>query len=227
MNQRDNILQELIELQSSLAERDGLQPPYQVPAGYFNGLADEILKRIRAFESDNPAEELENLSPLLNSISKKMPYAAPAGYFDGLGKNLEPAAKPGDIQRERDEHLSPLLTGLKNKLTYTVPPGYFENLPATITEKINRKEVKVVSLASRKWFHYAAAAVVVGFIAVMGLLLLGKNDIDPVKKSYAWVKKSLKKVSTDDISEFVELAAEEKTDVAKLDTKNEISNLLK
>ena len=37
----------------------------------------------------------------------------------------------------------------------------------------------------------------------------------------------MKKVSTDDINEFVELANAESTDVVKTDTKDEISNLLK
>lgn len=37
----------------------------------------------------------------------------------------------------------------------------------------------------------------------------------------------MKKVSTDDINEFVELASTETTDVVKVETKDDISNLVK
>ena len=56
MTERNNILQELQELKSSLANT-GFQNPYQVPAGYFDGLADEILNRIRALEATSASEE--------------------------------------------------------------------------------------------------------------------------------------------------------------------------
>jgi hypothetical protein len=229
MTQRDTILQELHELKSSLADA-GFQNVYQVPAGYFDGLAAQILKRIKALEATSPTEELENLSPLLSTISKKMPHSVPAGYFDTLGKKLEQTILTGNNEsaQEELETLSPLLSGLKNKKTYTVPARYFENLQPAIDKENAGSKTKVVSITGRKWFRYAAAAVVVGFVATIGFILLNKNErIDPVNKSFAWVEKNLKKVSTDDINEFVELANEGTTDVVKTEAKDEISNLLK
>ena len=199
MTNRDNILQELNDLKSSLADAD-FQNTYQAPVGYFDGLADEILKRVRALESTTAADELINLSPLLSTISKKMPHSVPTGYFDVLEKKLKENISTGTGQTAEEELqiLSPLLNTLKKKKTYTIPEGYFENLqPAIDIEKAGSAS-KVISITSRKWFRYAAAAVVIGFVATVGFLFLNKKDIDPT--NYAWVKKNLKKVSTDDIN---------------------------
>lgn len=228
MTQRENILQELRELKSILADTN-FQYPYQAPAGYFDGLADEILNRVRALEASSASEELATLSPLLSSISKKMPHSVPAGYFDELGKKLEQTISTGTDETAQElENLSPLLSQLKKKMTYTVPDGYFENLQPAITTENTGTGAKVVSITRTKWFRYAAAALVIGFVATIGFFALNKNEkIDPENKSFAWVKKNLKKVSTDEINKFVELANEETTDVAKNDGKDEVNNLLK
>lgn len=229
MTQRETILQELQELKSILADTS-FQNPYQAPAGYFDGLADEILNRVKALEASTASEELATLSPLLSSISKKMPHSVPAGYFDELGKKLEQTISTSNEEttQEELESLSPLLIGLKKKSTYTVPEGYFENLQPAIGKENVVEKVKVVSIARQNWFRYAAAALVIGFVATIGFFALNKNEkIDPENKSFAWVKKNLKKVSTDEINKFVELANEETTDVAKNDGKDEINNLLK
>lgn len=222
MTQRDNILRELNELQSSIGVAG--HPGYSVPEDYFDGLAGEILKRINAMEATTPKAELENLSPLLAGISRKTPFAVPDGYFNELSKKM--GSMPGTENTSEPVGVSPLLNGLNNKPTYTVPAGYFENLPARINKKIKEGETKVISITSRKWFRYAAAASVIAFVAMLGFVLLGKKEVDPDSKSYAWVEKNLKKVSTDDITEFVELSTLERTDLAKLDTRDDISSLL-
>ena len=276
MTNRENILQELQELKSILADA-GFQNTYQVPTGYFDGLADEILKRVRALESTTAEEELKNLSPLLSSISKQMPHSVPAGYFDAFEKKLEQTISTNKDQtaQEELETLSPLLSELKNKNTYTIPEGYFEELGTKLKQTISNVDVKgltvqeelenlspllstlkkkktytipegyfenlhpaidkatipaakVISITNHKLFRYAVAAVVIGFVATVGLLFFNNRESnDPADKSYSWVKKNLKKVSTDDINEFVELASAGTADVVKTDAKDEISNLLK
>ena len=279
MTKRDNILQELQELNSSLADA-GLQNVYMAPAGYFDSLAHDILKRIRALESTNAEEELKNLSPFLSSISKQMPHSVPAGYFEAFEKKLVQTVSSVDVgdqsAQEELETLSPLLSSLKKKKTYsvpagyfdafekkleqpistvnnndlsaqeeleslslllselkkkeiyTVPVGYFENLKPSIDIANALPPVNVISITSRKWFRYAAAAIVIGFVATVGLLFFNNTEsIDPADKSYSWVKKNLKKVSTDEINEFVELANAGTADVVKSDAKVEINNLLK
>jgi hypothetical protein len=265
MTQKDNILQELKELRSSL-ENTSLQNIYNVPAGYFEALAEQVLQRIRALEAENGLEELypildtisaktpftvpagyfdgladrvlnrirtleaENvpgerdaLPSLLTGISKKMPNAVPAGYFDGLAATMIESVKKGSpTSKEELETLSPLLSGLKKQMPYSVPEGYFEGLDKTVIIQTVEPQAKVISITKTKWFRYAAAAVVTGVVAVSGFLILSKqNNIDPKSESAEWVKKNLKKVSTDDIEKFADLADEGALAVVT-DLKNDI-----
>ncbi|MEJ0102930.1 MAG: hypothetical protein WDO19_10380 [Bacteroidota bacterium] len=50
---------------------------YQVPDEYFEGFAALVLNRIKALNSVDSREELNYLSPLLNTISKQLPYSIP------------------------------------------------------------------------------------------------------------------------------------------------------
>ena len=56
----------------------------------------------------------------------------------------------------------------------------------------------------------AAAAVVIGIVAILGVITFNNSKIDPKKNSHAWVEKNVKKVSTDKIDAFVKLAEAEK-----------------
>lgn len=208
MTNKENILQELNELNSTLATFTP-QNIYTVPEGYFDGLITEVLNRIKALEAINAKEELNYLSPSLNKISRDLPYTVPAGYFEGLAENtLKLVYESNDFQsaKEELETLSPLLSGLSKKMPYAVPQGYFENLG----KKENKPAAKVVSITHRSWFKYTAAAVVTGFIVLAGFLFFDSpKSVDPVEQPYAWVKKNIKKVDKADIDEFVKLADEE------------------
>ena len=205
MTQRDNILQELNELNSTLGTVDP-QNVYTVPFGYFDGLATQILNRIKALQAKNAVEELGYLSPALSNISRQVPYDVPAGFFEGLSeKVMELVRESSDYQtaKEELETLSPLLSGLKKTMPYSVPDGYFETLP----EKRNKPAAKLVSITKRNVFRYAAAAMVTGIIVLAGFIYFNtRNSVDPVDQPYAWVKKSLKKVDKADIDAFVNLA---------------------
>ena len=80
METQNQITKELQELDCSFTQ---VPHPYQVPKGYFDGLAEEILFRIKAesFSSD-AAEELAQLSPTLAALKKEMPYSLPEGFFE-------------------------------------------------------------------------------------------------------------------------------------------------
>jgi hypothetical protein len=56
---------------------------FTVPAGYFDQLAGNILDKIKNREQSVEAE-LDEIAPLLNSISKKPVYTVPEGYFESL-----------------------------------------------------------------------------------------------------------------------------------------------
>lgn len=213
MTPNNNILQELKELQSSLAGL-AIQNTYSVPDGYFEGLAGQVLNRIKAMEANNAADELNLLSPSLGNISKQLPYSVPVGYFDGLeDRMMQVVRESSDYQTSAEEleSISPLLSGLKKQMPYHVPQGYFENLATDINTESTKPETKIVSLRSRKWFRYAAAAVVAGIIAMAGFTFLGKDKVDAATNSHAWVEKNVKKVPTEKIEEFIQLTDEEKT----------------
>lgn len=233
MTKRDNILQELIELNSQLATREPMNI-YSVPAGYFDELLTAVMKRIKALEATNTADELANLSPLLSNVSKQNPYSVPAGYFENLAGQIAGIVNTDEHLTADDETaaISPLLAGLKKETPYQVPAGYFENLAAGITAKENKPEAKVVSLTGRKWFRYAAAAVVTGVVVMAGFLFLsGRNKISAANEPYAWVKKNLKKADPKSIDAFVTLADEELPDKADVAVNpvnpNEIKDLMK
>jgi hypothetical protein len=151
---------------------------FSVPEGYFDGFAENLLNRIKAGQgvgwTNSGTEtrvklgamgELEELSPLLNSISREMPYETPKGYFASLSPIL------------------PILAEVRENPVYTVPEGYFEGLAREIIEKVQEKSIKqvdrparVISLdrgvRQRSWWKYSAAAVVAGLIFTIGWLRL-------------------------------------------------------
>ena len=64
---------------------------YAVPEGYFNALPNLVMARIKAGQNE-VAAELNEIAPLLNTISKAPVYAVPEGYFNQLSAPV-PVAK--------------------------------------------------------------------------------------------------------------------------------------
>jgi len=69
---------------------------YEVPQNYFAALPDLILQKALAGEvvEDEVFEEMEVISPLLNSISKKPVFTVPEGFFEKVTlpeTNVKPA----------------------------------------------------------------------------------------------------------------------------------------
>ena len=228
MTNRNTILNELANLGSVLANHDP-QNIYAVPAGYFEGLADQILDRIKALEASNAKDELSYLSPFLSNISKEMPYSVPAGFFQDLSEDvLKKISGHEDHQTSKEEiqSLSPLLSSLKNKNPYSVPAGYFEDLETNV----EKKETKVISITKRRWYRLAVAAVVIGIVAIGGLLFI-KPGLNPVDNPQAWIEKNVKKVNQDKIDEFVSLADDDSNEKADSQSeaakKAEIKELMK
>ena len=211
MTNRNTILNELNDLESALGNYSP-QNIYTVPNGYFEGLPTQILNRIRALEATDAKEELEYLSPLLSNVSKETPYAVPAGFFQNLSEAiLQKVANHADHQtsEEEIETLSPLLSSLKNKNPYSVPAGYFEN----IEPGIEKKDTKVISIRRRRWYRLAVAAVIIGVVAIGGLLFIKTDQVDPNKNPDKWISKNVK-VTEKKIDEFVKLAGEERLNAA-------------
>ncbi len=78
--------------------------PLTLPANYFHDLPGIILQKIKTAATEiNTFDELEAISPLLNTISKQTPYALPIGYFENLQpSNIKATAiKPERIVKAR------------------------------------------------------------------------------------------------------------------------------
>ena len=229
MSNRNTILNELADLGSVLADHDP-KNIYGVPSGYFESLADQILNRIKALDAIDAKQELSNLSPFLNNVSKEIPYSVPAGFFQDLSEDiLKNISEHVDHQtsKEEIETLSPLLSSLKNKNPYSTPAGYFEKLE----NGVEKKEAKIISITRRRWYRLSVAAVVIGIIAISGLAIFRSKQVDPNKNPQAWIEKNVdKKVSNEKIDEFVKLAEDGSTNVTyeKDDVKHtEIKELMK
>ena len=223
MSQSNNILQELQDLQSNLAA--GISGNiYSVPAGYFDGLLAQVMKRIKALEATSAKEELSFLSPMLNDISREMPYEVPQGYFETLDTTVH------DNAQEELESISPFLSSLKKQMPYDVPQGYFESIGTAVRKEA--RPAKIVSLTSRKWFRYAAAAVVVGVVSLITVYVLdNRRNLEgkPIAVVQKVIQKEIKKMSDTDLNEFLSsvdpvVASEDKVAVKP---NEEIKELLK
>ena len=138
---------------------------YQVPLFYFEGLADEIMGKIRP-----------------EAFTGNMGYQVPADYFSGLAgqimSRIHQTEKTGsagsgnfgkpDVYQEL-EVVAPLLRRIGNQNVYTVPEGYFDGLrPLTAASSgLAESETvtqggKVVPLKPRKniWRTAVAAAAI-------------------------------------------------------------------
>ena len=132
--------------------------------------------------AQNADDEINLLSPLVAGISKEMPYALEVGYFEKLDDQLLSLVKEKNDHQSVDEELqelSPLLKSLKKEMPYSVPAGYFENGVKVPT----KQEARVIPLTSRKWFRYAAAAIVIGIVTTVVLVVNKANSVDPVNNS--------------------------------------------
>jgi hypothetical protein len=195
-----DIIQELNDLGSSLPTAKP-ENVYTVPEGYFDAFAGQVQTLI-----------------WLSSLPKQSLYEVPEGYFDDFAdKTMDSIRNHPDYQTSKEElaTISPLLESLNNRPVYSVPKGYFENFKFATTPK-QKSDSRVVSLPQRKWFRYAAAAVVTGIIAITGLMVYNNNKqtstaaTTPLAKFEKEVKKIDDVKSTDNLIEFMDAGLNEK-----------------
>lgn len=134
MQTASNILNELRELSPVLAEIPRSGEIYQVPAGYFDALANKILDRLK----EAAATEAEALPAVLNQVDKKPVFDIPADYFETFAANLLArlkAEQAGSAKEELDI-LSPLLGQIGKKTPFSTPAGYFNELPVNLAAEM-------------------------------------------------------------------------------------------
>jgi len=199
MDSRLTILIELREISPLLA---GITPvtPYVVPDGYFEGLANQVMQRVKLGE--DPIAELAGLSPLLSSISKQIPYQVPEHYFSELSEQALGGAKAIEFVNEELENLSPMMIDLKHVNVYDVPAGYFDSLSSTILNKAKQHQpAKVVTMPFRRVVRFAVAAMLIGLMAIGGWFIQKPAQTTmPVAK----IEKGIHNASDEEILNFVE-----------------------
>jgi hypothetical protein len=108
-NQHNEELSSMAPKLSAIAKRE----LHKCPEGYFDGLCDQVLSKIKE-------------SPVLNAVEKKEPYEAPEGYFDTLSEKV--LAKISERITRLDGNEAPVLFSLEKKELFEAPEGYFESL---------------------------------------------------------------------------------------------------
>ena len=141
---------------------------FSVPAGYFDVLTIDILKRV-------------------NATSKADNLTVPEGYFENLTTSVLNKIKllnDNDNPARELRALSPMLYSVQNENVFSVPAGYFKNLQNDILHK-TISEAKVVAIKPKdSIWKYAAAAVVTGMIAVSSLMNFNSRQSAPVNESF-------------------------------------------
>lgn len=170
MNMNENIREELAGISPIVA---GIDPrsPYQIPAGYFDAFAFQILHLIQAEQAGSTTEtssteELQTLSPVLASLSNKTPYQVPDSYFKELEQDTLQGISAVDFVQDTINHPSVLSDAALKKMPYEVPQDYFAQLPHALSSKVMRHAAPVVS-GRIHWMRYAAAAALTGLIVLI------------------------------------------------------------
>lgn len=184
---------------------EGVQPPtFQVPEGYFEGLAAQVLARIRTEEE---------LPPIFSRITRINPYRIPEGYFEELSPLLAILRdKPAyAIPEGYFDDLSPVLTVAHDRTTYRVPEAYFAGLPERILEKVVEPvaTAKVISLERGRsgnvlkghWWYASAAAIAACFLLIFSW---PQADRKGIGKKTGGVEMALQKVSDQEMQAYLD-----------------------
>lgn len=135
MQNRIDILNELQTLSPLLAGIGNVNI-FTVPAGYFELLADDILKCAK--------EENTGLFSPIAGQSAIM--EVPQDYFDSLADNILNKIKAQADSVTELKELTPMLYNIPNKNVFTVPQGYFENLAGNVLNKVTGEEDNATEL---------------------------------------------------------------------------------
>jgi hypothetical protein len=142
------------------------QNAFSIPDGYFEGLSNSILDKIRATENNEVLDEMSQLSTTIAAIGNANVYSVSPTYFPGLGNTILQSVNASESNEVLDEmsKLSPTVAGIGNKNVYTAPQGYFDALRFANTEAPVVRMQK--QTAVRSFFKYAVAAVVTGLLGI-------------------------------------------------------------
>jgi hypothetical protein len=190
MEQKQQIIDELKEISPFLAE-NRVSSPYQVPAGYFNNLADTVMDRI-------------TVGVVLPEVPAAS-YQVPVGYFEGLAGNiLSKIHRQGNVNdvRAELEEIAPMLNSISRSNVYAAPEGYFDR---SIFIPASEKKAKVVKMNfAKRWTQYAAAAVMAGILVTGAFLYTDNNKSEFDQQSQVDVPSELNKLSENELVKYLD-----------------------
>lgn len=149
---------------------------------------------------------LNELSPLLEGISKTMPHTLPLGYFESFAGNMLTLAKDSSISVEAElETIAPFLNSISKKPVQALPEGYFNDFQVA-----QKHETRIVQMPRlRKWMSYAAAAMIAVILITAGFIFNNKNsksfDFDYYSKMD--VPAALNQVTDDELQNYLNSTA--------------------
>ncbi|PWT70278.1 MAG: hypothetical protein C5B59_20960 [Bacteroidetes bacterium] len=205
MEKTNDISKELLEISELLGKMTRINFVYQVPAGYFENLPEQLISRLRQMRSASQVtDELKDLSPLLNQLEKKNPYEVPENYFfqfpAEMMQVLQSMSAPDLDAKKELEGLSTLLSQADKKNPYETPPGYFTDLPENLAGALRavsfvKEELKHASPLSDQLRNEKTYSVPEGYFDGLAAEVLekiksqpSKARIIPMKEKRSWLK---------------------------------------
>jgi hypothetical protein len=197
MENKNDILQELMEISPAVANLGRENTTYTVPPNYFETLPELVLARIKEEE--------------ISFGVKTTPFAMPQGYFEGLADNILNSIKQQDktVEEELNE-VAPLLNTISKQPVYQVPQGYFESLEITMPMAVAKPTAEVFGIGVKRVFQYALAACTAGILIIGAYMYTGSgNSEEQAVISHASamkmdVAKELSTVSEDELNEYLD-----------------------
>ena len=187
MESTKEILTELQEIAPALVRSGLSRIPFAVPAGYFEGFPEILMKQIQRsaefFDQSaelaissfpvnseiSPLEEISTISPLLAGLQNKNPYQVPDGYFEA-GKIKIPAStfrKSVETSENSPAKLVALNSGLSQSDSIHYQQGSI------------RSQAKRISILPRI-IKYAVAACLVALLGITIYNVTNRSVTDPL-----------------------------------------------
>ena len=163
MNKRFEISEELKNISPLVAGISNANV-FTVPDGYFETLSDTVLICLHP----------------INIVDNAHGNDIPVNYFNTLADTILAKIKAQEAITAADElkAISSVVAGINKTNLFEIPQEYFTNLPDAVLKTVNQQQhTKVISISSR-WIKYAAAAVIIGAVALGVFKYANKPAID-------------------------------------------------
>jgi hypothetical protein len=175
--------------------------PFKTPAGYFDALDERMMNLVRSSADylhkesfgQTTDEELESLSPLLQSLKKENPYTIPQGYFENL--SVPVVEKTKVVSMVNRKWLRYAVAAMMIGLISMVGISIIKNNTGDPIAKIEKKATKEINKSSNEELN--------------DFIQNTSTDVAAIeKKSDVELNDLLKDIPDEELNQFVEEIAE-------------------